>query len=103
MTPTPDEIKAAREWIDHKFRGKTLTEDHPLHTIYALLDSAIQPTAVAPKGYVLVPLEPTMKMIEAGYGAIEDNFDEYDEDLGVVRSWKAMIQSAPPIEEAEGE
>lgn len=37
---TPEKAREADEYINHHFRGKTICEGHPLHTIGKLLEAA---------------------------------------------------------------
>ena len=34
-----DKITEAIEWLDHKFRGTTIYEGHPIKTVYAVLEA----------------------------------------------------------------
>jgi hypothetical protein len=47
-----------------------------------------------PKGYVLVPVEPTEKMFKAGLGWRESDSELEGEYRMVYESYKAMIQAA---------
>lgn len=56
-------------------------------------NSSLAEAAIVPEGYVLVPVEPTEKMVEAGYNAYVNS--------GWIRTYEiyeAMIQAAQEIE-----
>jgi len=55
-----------------------------------------------PHGWKLVPIEPTQKMIDAGYDTLEPDYGEDDEDVGVTRSYKAMLSAAPQGGDTDG-
>lgn len=55
---------------------------------------------IDPETQVVVPREPTQEMIDAGYDALDENSLEYEEDLGVVQSWKAMLKMSPAVQPA---
>ena len=55
-----------------------------------------EPLYVIPKGYKLVPVEPTEEMIKAGYGVYELT--------GMAKEmWDEMIEAAPSIDKIEGD
>ena len=52
-------------------------------------NSSLAEAAIVPEGYVLVPVEPTEKMIDAWWDTHVDG-----ETLDEVKAYKAMIQAA---------
>lgn len=67
-----------------------------IHSIRAIIEQAKvepQPTPQIPEGYVLVPIEPTEEMFEAGFqaGGLGGDGDEW-EYASPIETYKAMIQ-----------
>lgn len=98
-TFTPERIKAEAdaffEW-DGEDRSLVTTTSCLLfaqHIAGLIQDRAAQPAPVVPEGYVLVPIKPTIEMVEAGY---EEGIGKPDRSghARVIEQYDAMLAAA---------
>ena len=99
-TFTPERIKAEAdaffEW-DGEDRSLVTTTSCLLfaqHIAGLMQARAAQPAPVVPEGYVLVPIKPTIEMVEAGY---EEGIGKPDRSghARVIEQYDAMLAAAP--------
>lgn len=78
--------------LSHRtYDGPNVAEDHSGALIHRLDQLAAPPAAQAPKGYKLVPLEPTPEMVELGFGRDGDGLYR----LHPAQTYRAMLSAVP--------